>query len=145
MQPDPQRAWIPVSLDRQRVLAFDNRATWLLMERYGPAFTSELYEKRGSGVHVKNLEAFEYFVWAGLQRDAREAGESLSIEQVQEFIRPMYVPELFRALLVAISWTFRRKEPGNASAAGEAGAPVAEPQSPKRGTGKRNRPSHTAR
>lgn len=117
MHPDPQRAWIPVELDRRRILAFDNRATWLLMEQYGPGFTAALYEKRDGEVRLKSLEAFQYFLWAGLQRDARESGEELTIEQVEEFIRPIYVPELFRALLVALTWTFERKKPGNASAA----------------------------
>jgi hypothetical protein len=110
---NPQRGWIPVELDRQRILIFDHKATWLLMEKYGPYFLSELYEverrQDADGnpavgrVRVKSIEAFEYFLYAGLQRDAAAQGQSLRLEHVQEWIIPTNIAPLFEALLKALA------------------------------------------
>jgi hypothetical protein len=124
LAPDPQRFLIPVELDRVRVLAFDNRATFRIYQRYGAAFWLELFEhdpadELGSRLRLKSQDAFEFFLWVGLQRDADEAGETLTLEQVQEFILPTTINDLAAALLVALSATRTRPEKhqrGNAPA-----------------------------
>src|SRR5579871_218920 len=111
--PDPARCFIPVELDRLRVLAFDNEATFLVFHKYGDDFFHALYEpdpnapKPAKGEPTKfrihSREVFEYFLWAALQRDARAAGESLTLEDVAEQILPTTISTLAIALLVALS------------------------------------------
>lgn len=134
--PDPARYFIPVELDRVRVLCFDNRAAFRIYQRYGAAFWRELYEpdpedpapdpKHGPRLRLRSQEAFEFFLWVGLQRDADEAGEELSLDLVREHILPTTISDLATALLVALSATRTRPERhtrGNAPA-GAAAEPV---------------------
>lgn len=138
LAPDVQRFFIPVMLDRERVLCFDNRAAFRIFQRYGAAFWRELYEsdpndpapdtRHGPRLRLKSQEAFEFFLWVGLQRDADEAGETLTIEQVQEFILPTTINDLAGALLIALAATRTRPEKharGNAPT-GAAAAPVVQ-------------------
>jgi hypothetical protein len=136
---DPQRFLIPVELDRTRILSFDNRAAFRIYQRYGAAFWRELFEsdpnaepdKKGiRPVRLRSQEAFEFFLWVGLQRDADEAGETLTVEQIQEHILPTTIGDLFNALLVTLAAT-RKPVEKNAKRAGSppnaegaAGAPV---------------------
>ena len=136
LQPDPQRFFIPVELDRVRVLCFDSRSTFRIYQRYGAGFWRELFESDPNvepdkdgirPVRLRSQEAFEFFLWAGLQRDAEDAGEILTIEQIQEHILPTTIGDLFNALLVALAATRKpidKAKRGNAHAAGEEGAPV---------------------
>lgn len=111
--PDIQRFFVPVELDRRRVLAFDNRATFLVFQRFGPGFLRELYEpdpEKGKTIRLRSIEAFTYFLWAGLQRDADAAGETLTVEGVADLIAPDTIGELAEALIIALSSTRKRPE-----------------------------------
>ncbi len=129
MHADPTRAHIPVELDRERILCFDHRATWLLMQKYGPSFMSEIFEKDSQllgGVRVRSLDVLVYFLWAGLQRDAQDAGETLSIEDVEALIDPLSIQRLFVGLVRALNRPSPRKNGQPVAAAGaavEAGHP----------------------
>jgi hypothetical protein len=138
LAPDPQRFFIPIELDRTRVLCFDNRATFRIYQRYGAAFWLELFEadpaqkhlaEKNRPLRLKSLDAFEFFLWAGLQRDADEAGEVLNIEGISEYILPMTIDDLCKALLVALSATRKAAEKpkrGNVENDGAAAAPVVQ-------------------
>jgi hypothetical protein len=109
---DIQRFFIPVELDRRRVLAFDNRATFLVFQRYGAGFWRELYEPdphKPNAFRIKSLEALEFFLWAALLRDADTAGETISLEDVAALILPDTIVDLSQALLVALSATRKRQ------------------------------------
>jgi hypothetical protein len=117
--PDPQRFFIPVELDRRRVLAFDNKATFVVYQKYGAGFWRELYEAdpnapepeekgKGRAFRIRSLDALEFFLWAGLQRDAEAAGEVLTLEDVAAMILPTTIADLAGALLVALAATQRR-------------------------------------
>jgi hypothetical protein len=117
IQPDAARFFIPVELDRTRVLAFDSAATFLIFQKFGENFIHELYEAdpnapapvkgRGQKLRLRSREAFEFFLWAGLQRDAKAAGEILTLEAVADQIVPTTINDLFSALLVALAATRR--------------------------------------
>lgn len=135
--PNPARFMIPVEMDRERVLFFDHLATFRIYQRYGAAFWRQLYEHdpqdealepKMRRIRIRSLEAFEFFLWAGLQRDAEEAGEELTIDQVREHILPMTIDALASAVLVALAATRRRPDKaarGNAPA-GDAAAPTVQ-------------------
>lgn len=135
LAPDPGRFFIPVELDRERVLCFDNTAAFRIYQRYGGGFWRELFEydpddtnpdKKKRRLRLRSQEAFEFFLWVGLQRDAEVAGETLSLEQVREMVYPWCIADLVGALVVALTATRTRPEkaaPGNAPA-GDAGAPI---------------------
>jgi hypothetical protein len=131
---DPQRFLIPIELDRTRILSFDHRATFLIYQRYGAGFWRELFEtdpnavpdaKGVRSIRLRSLETFEFFLWAGLQRDADEAREKLTIEQIAEHILPGTIDGLVSALLLALAATRKPvdKSP-NVEPAGAAAAPV---------------------
>lgn len=108
---DLQRFYIPIELDRRRVLAFDNRATFLVYQRYGAAFLRELYEadpNQEKSLRLKSQEAFEFFLWAGLLLDADTAGEVLMPEDVANLIAPDTMSDAAQALMVALSATRKR-------------------------------------
>lgn len=112
---DLQRFYIPVELDRRRVLAFDNRATFLVHQRFGDSFLRELYESnpnKEKSLRLKSQEVFEFFLWAGLQLDADAAGEVLTLEDVAALIAPDTISDAAQALMVALSAT--RKRPNRA-------------------------------
>lgn len=141
MQPNPQRAHIPIELDRQRILCFDHRATFLLMKRYGLRPTSALYEtipeegdKKKRVLRIRDMDVLVYFLWAGLQRDAQDAEETLTLEQVEEFVSPLLLEPIVYALTSALSQPLQRK---NGSPAEAAGAQAGEAKSPRNTTGKR--------
>jgi hypothetical protein len=109
--PDVQRFFIPVELDRTRVLAFDSAATFLIYQKYGAKFFWELYERDPENPKVLRLrshEAVEFFLWAGLQRDAKAAGEMLTLEDVSAMILPTTIDDVVASLLIALSATQRR-------------------------------------
>lgn len=110
---DVQRFFIPIELDRQRVLVFDNRASFLVYQRYGATFFRELYEPdphNAKSFRLRSHEAFEFFLWAGLLRDADAAGEVLTQEHVASLILPDTIEDLAQALLIALSATRRRPD-----------------------------------
>lgn len=139
LQPDPARYLVPVDLDRTRVLFFDNRAAFRIYQRYGAGFWRELFESDPNGpspakkdeprpIRLRSLEAFEFFLWVGLQRDAEEAGGTLTVETIQQYIVPTSIAELFNALLVALAATRtpQDKKRKNAVPAGATGAPAVQ-------------------
>jgi hypothetical protein len=117
IHPDAARFFIPVELDRPRVLAFDSAATFLTFQRFGENFIHELYEADPNApapakgqpqrLRLRSHDAFVFFLWAGLQRDARSAGETLTLEAVADQIVPTTINDLFSALLVALAATRR--------------------------------------
>jgi len=126
---------VPVSLDRERILIFDHKATFLLMQRYGLRPYVALYETvpvpgqpKQHTVRIRDIDALAYFLWVGLQRDAQDAGETLTLEQAQAFISPMTLEAIFNAMLPAISSPFQRK---NGEPASAAGAPAGEDEPAK--------------
>lgn len=142
LQPDPARFFIPVTLDRERVLCFDNTASFLIYQRYGGGFWRALFEPdpddsdksaKNRRLRLHSQEAFEWFLWVGLQRDAQDAGETLTLDQVRAEILPTTIDDLATALLVALSATRQRPAPaekrgrGNAPAAAAGAAGTSEP------------------
>lgn len=140
LAPDPARFFIPITLDRERVLCFDNTASFLIYQRYGAGFWRELFEPESEEdaakpasrkLRLRSQAAFEWFLWVGLQRDATEAGETLTLDQLRAEIFPTNIDEIAMALLVALSATRARREPaekrdrGNVPAAA-VGAAVAK-------------------
>lgn len=115
---DVQRFFIPVELDRARVLAFDHKATFLVYQKYGANFWRELYERdpnapepehsKSHAYRIRSVGALEYFLWAGLQKDAEAAGETLAIEDVRAMILPSTFSDLAGALMMALAATQRR-------------------------------------
>lgn len=122
-----QRGFIPIDLDKRRTLAFDHNATWLLIQKYGPRFLPELYRvKDGSLFELVSMDALAYFLWAGLQRDARQNREELTLEQVAEFLRPWtYVSIFERVILAVVGATATPALPGKEAADGGAAKPAA--------------------
>jgi len=120
IQPDAPRFFVPVQMDRTRVLAFDSAATFLLYQRFGDNFLFELYEQEPGNaagkLRLRSRDAFVFFLWAGLQRDAKAAGEYLSIADVEDQIVPMSISDLAAALSLALAATRRPRssEPKNA-------------------------------
>jgi len=125
-QPDLARFFIPVELDRPRVLAFDSRATFLVHQKYGNRFLLELYERdpdapepekgKPHTLRLRSHDTLVFFLWAALQRDARCAQEVLSLEQAADLIAPDTIGELAGSLALALAATRRphKAEPKNA-------------------------------
>lgn len=130
LQPNPARFMVPIEIDRPRVLFFDHLAAFRIYQRYGSAFWRELFEidpAKPKEVRVRSWEALEFFLWAGLQRDAEAAGEELTVETIQQNIVPDNIDTVIACLLIALSATRKadRAKPGNVSP-GEAAAPVVQ-------------------
>lgn len=116
-QPDAARFFVPVEMDRPRVLAFDSAATFLIFQRYGENFFYELYESDPSApepekgkrrpIRLRSHDALVFFLWAALQRDAKAAGEQLTQEHVAEQIVPTTIGDLAQSLFVALAATRR--------------------------------------
>ncbi|HSU19907.1 MAG TPA: hypothetical protein VLI45_09220 [Acidobacteriaceae bacterium] len=130
-----QRGAIPVELDRTRILFFDHAATWLLVQKFGPAFLTKLYRVKDKNVfELVDMDALAFFLFAGLQRDAKQHGEDLTLEQAQEFLRPWTYTLIFHAVIfAAVGATASPALPGKAAA----DASAAEPPAPKQAA-----PSH---
>ena len=126
------RGGTPIDLDRTRVLFFDKAATWLLVQRYGTAFLAALYAPGKNGaVELQSMDVLAFFLWAGLQAQARELGEDLTPERVEEFIVPLKIGEILNKVIIALARGIQTPpEPGKAEAvpaspAGAAEAPAA--------------------
>jgi hypothetical protein len=132
MELNVQRGAIPVDLDRQRTLIFDHAATWLLIQRYGPRFITELYRvKEGNRFELVSMDALAYFLWAGLQRDAKQRGEELTLVQAADFLRPWNYNQIFERVIFAVVGAtatpamLATGAQGKGSADGEAAKPAA--------------------
>jgi hypothetical protein len=132
LAPDPARFFVPIQLDRERVLCFDNTASFLIYQRFGANFWRELFESdpadaakpaKNRRLRLRSQETFEWFVYVGLQRDAAEAEETLTLGQVRAAIFPTTIGEIATALLVALSAT--RQRPEHAEKRGRGNAPAA--------------------
>lgn len=124
----------PITLDRERWLFFGNEAVWLLYQEYGPLFATALYtaeKKDGKAeLRLKSMEALVFFLWVGLQADAKLHEEELTIERVRELIVPFNFVRIFNSLVLALAVAISAPEPpGKAPAAGSPAAPAA-PKAP---------------
>ncbi|HZL20540.1 MAG TPA: hypothetical protein VFG23_22605 [Polyangia bacterium] len=125
MELTPQRGAIAIQLDRPRVLFFDMNATWLLIQKYGHSFIPELYtltgeitdDPRSRSLQLKSMDALAYFLWAGLQADAKQHGEEFTLEQATEQLRPFTYTKIFNAVVVAlVGGTLTPAAPGKTEA-----------------------------
>jgi hypothetical protein len=124
-----QRGAHPVKLDRERILFFDHIATFELTNKYGPLFMAALYEvqvmpDKSVKVKLKDPEAVPYFLWQGLQAEARENREEVSLEFATAQIRPWTMKKIFDALVMALTGA-TYVAPGKQQAPGESSQPSA--------------------
>ena len=76
-----ERGAMPIVLDRPRLVFYDMRSTWLLVQKYGD-FKRALYTVRGTVENknvelvLKDIEALQFFLWAGLQAECRRSARS---------------------------------------------------------------------
>ena len=129
----PQRGAIHITLDRKRILFFDMQASWLLFNRFGDDIIAALFtrEKQAEAPEQFNIkltspEALQFYLWAGLQAEAREHGETVTLEQCGDFIRPLTIRTIFAAVARALmeSTVAPEPPPGKADAPG----PTAKPR-----------------
>src|SRR6185437_15472565 len=127
-----QRGAIPVDVDRQRILFFDHNATWLLLQKYGPRFIIELYRVPDPKVprfELVSMDALAFFLFAGLQADAKRRGEELTLEQAQAFLTPWTYEKIFeRVVYAVVGATATPAMLGKAAADDAAAKPSAEPK-----------------
>jgi hypothetical protein len=131
-----ERGAFPLTLDRQRYVFFDMPATWLLYQRYGDKFLIALYEK-GDGDYpkIRDVEVLAFFLWAGLQHDAKAAGEELTLERAADFIQPYSLQTIITAITVGLNRTMATPAPpGKTAAAAVSPAAVAQPGRTKAST-----------
>jgi len=135
------RGAIAITLDRPRILFFDMAATWMLVQRYGAGFVRELYILEGMGlnrkVKLKHPDALRFFLWAGLQAEISDTGETLTEEDAAALIHPCTFEPIFNALVMAITGAISTPAPP-----GKLEAPPAPPPSP---AGKRKPASTSAK
>ncbi len=152
------RGGTPLQLDRPRLLFYDVAAAWLLVQKYGNAYLPALYrspstrdEKQAagaSGLVLQSIDALVFFLWVGLQADAKLREEELTLEQVGEFLTPRTYPAVFNAVITALMRdTFAPErdgdDAGKADAAAARPAVAAEPR-PKRKVSTSRKPSGSA-
>ena len=139
------RGGTPVQLDRQRILWFDMKATWLLVERFGINFVQALYAAERPedptapiDLQLKSMEALEAFLWIGLLADAAEHSEDLRIERVRDFITPFTLPSIFGAVVMALMRDIETPPmPGKAEAATASPAAAAKKRVVKASTSRK--------
>jgi hypothetical protein len=141
MELTPQRGAIAIDLDRPRILFFDMDATWLLIQKYGESFVPELYTLSGGigdplaqrELKLKSPDALAYFLWAGLQADAKEHGEDLTLAEARAQLRPWTYTRIFQAVVLAlVGGTSTPVPPGKPE------APAARPAAAAKKTAKAN-------
>ncbi len=129
-----QRGAQPITLDgRRRVCLFDMAATWLLVQKYGLDFATHLYsigshDSAVANIELKSINALHFFLWAGLQADAREHKEVLELGDIEPFMRPWLLPQIFNAVFLALVGNTYVPEPKGKD---EAASPAAQPAAPK--------------
>lgn len=130
-----QRGAFPVELDRSRILFYDMTATWLLIQQYGQKFLTALYRIRGKGkdeFELVSMDALAFFLWVGLQADAQNNDEDLTLDQVKGFLRPWTYTAIFqRVIFAVVGATATPSILGKAPADGEAAKPAAAPAAAK--------------
>ena len=109
------------------------------MQKYGLGFASYLYNVQPgdtplqAGFELKSLETLQFFLCAGLQAEAREKGNSIELEQLEQYMRPWYLPHIFRAVLYAVVGNVFVPEPkGKDKAASPAAQPAARKKAGKK-------------
>ena len=142
---DFQRGFVPIELDRPRLLRFTLKETWLLIRKYGDGFLMQLYEKDPDvalGIRLKDPDVMAGFLLIGLSADAEAHGEQLTLEQVEAMVTPVRFLQTFTALVMALTGTHAvPSAEGNGEAGGArveaAGAGPTPPgsTSPKRKAG----------
>jgi hypothetical protein len=125
MELTAQRGAVAVPLDKPRILFFDMPATWLLIQRYGKHFVPALYKVTPQGeLELQDIEALAYFLWAGLQAECKLTGDTFTLEQAADQIRPFSYVRIFNAVVVALVGG-TSAPPGKTAAAGAAAEPAA--------------------
>lgn len=126
-----QRGAIPVDLDRRRVLFFDHAGTWLLLQKYGPRFLPALYrikDPKSFEFELVSMDALAFFLYVGLQADAKAHGEEVTLEQAQGFLHPWSYAGIFRRIVLAVVGATATPDMslGKSEADGGAAQPAAE-------------------
>ncbi len=131
-----QRGAQPLKLDgQQHVIIYDMAATWALVQRFGVGFAFELYNVQPgdtplqAGFELKSLDTLQFFLYTGLQAEARQKGVAIELEQLEQYMRPWYLPQIFRAVLYAVVGNIFVPEPKGKD---EAASPAAQPAARKR-------------
>lgn len=141
------RGGTPVELDRTRILFFDLAATWLLIQRYGMTFATQLYRASGKGdaasLELVSIDALAFFLFVGLMAEARANGETLTEEFVQQHIVPFNVQTIF--LQVAIALSRSNRVPAPPTPEGKAEAAPAGPAEAAAKQGRRKPSTSTKR
>ena len=126
MEITAQRGAVSVVIEgEERKLWFDMAATWLLIQKYGPKFFKELYRVVGDGeFELVSMDALGYFLYVGLQEDAKRKHRTITLQEAQDFLRPWTYAEIFQAVLYAVVGA--TVTPGKAPATDPAAKPVAD-------------------
>ena len=102
---ETQRGAVAITLDRPRFIFFDMAATGLLIERFGMNIAAELYSVHKTpadlDIRLRSADNLAAFLHAGLQCEAAQRGETLSLEEAEDFIRPVTVRPIFAAVMQA--------------------------------------------
>lgn len=126
-----ERGAYPITLDRERIVFFELSASFLLHKKYGPMFLLSLYRNTDGGkAELQSEEALRYFLWAGLQWDAKANGEKLSEEQVGKFFNPFNFDEITTIVTKALAATMNTPTPPGKTAAAAASPAVVATQGP---------------
>ncbi len=136
-----QRGAIPVDLDRTRILFYDHAATWALIQKYGQRFILSLYDtKEEDGrteLVLQSMDVLAFFLFAGLQADAKRNGETLTEEQAAAFLHSWNFAGIFRSVVWAVIGNTATPEMvGKAQATGPAAKPAARKTPPNLGPAK---------
>jgi len=107
---------------RLRTLFFAKSATALLVTKYGVGFLGALYtvkrEANDTKLELKSLDTLTYFLWAGLQEEISDTDEVLTEAEVEQFLRPWTLQNIFNATVMAITGAVSTPaQPGKAEAA----------------------------
>lgn len=113
MKITPQRGAIPVTVGdppRVRTLFFPMLATAALVDQYGIGFLGALYkvvpdpaDPKKTKLELKSMDALRFFLWAGLQEELADTGETLSENEAGEFLRPWTMMTIFNAVVMAVT------------------------------------------
>ena len=131
------RGGTPIDLDRTRIIFFDMQASFLLYQKFGRGYLSELFTmepaptKENPALKVpvlRDVETLAFYLWVGLLADARDANEKLTLDRVQEFIRPTTLNDIVNSVIIALGTGINNPaEPGKADAEAAGGPVPADP------------------
>jgi hypothetical protein len=156
MNPLIARGGMPLDLDRQRVVFFDKFATAALVKKYGDEFPASLYSakidnpdavKKGARpilrAEVKDVDVLAFFLFAGLQLDARENDEELTEAQVEDWVIPSTFRAISNAVVVALTLGIHAPVPPGKTSAATASPAATAKKGPGASTSQRRKGSRT--